>query len=248
MQIELEQQRFLVTGAGSGIGRAIALALAAAGARVAVNDLHEDAVSTTCEAMLAAGSPTPLPLPSDVSVGTQVTAMQARLQSEWGGVDGLVNNAAIIQVKPFLEVTEADWDRMLATNLKSMFLTCQAVLPGMLAQQRGVIINIASELGYLGRELYAPYTAAKGGVISLTRSLAREFGPQVRVNGIAPGPIDTPMLQSELALTGNDETTIPAGRLGRPEEIAATAVFLASDYASFYYGEILSPNGGALMR
>jgi 3-oxoacyl-[acyl-carrier protein] reductase len=165
-----------------------------------------------------------------------------------GRLDCLVNNAAIVQVKPFLELEEEDWDRVLTTNLKSVFLTCRAVLPQMQKQGSGVVINLASELAYLGRALYAPYTAAKGGVISLTRSLAREFAPAIRVNGIAPGPVDTPMLRSEMALTGADETTIPAGRLGRPEEIAATAVFLASDAAGFFHGEILSPNGGSLMR
>jgi 3-oxoacyl-[acyl-carrier protein] reductase len=165
-----------------------------------------------------------------------------------GRIDCLVNNAAIVQVKPFLELEEEDWDRMLTTNLKSVFLTCRAVLPQMQRQGAGVVINLASELAWLGRASYAPYTASKGGVIALTRSLAREFAPEIRVNGIAPGPVDTPMLRSEMALTDADETTIPAGRLGRPEEIAAAAVFLASDAAGFFYGEIISPNGGALMR
>jgi 3-oxoacyl-[acyl-carrier protein] reductase len=182
--------------------------------------------------------------------GAQVAAMLAQATAALGGLDILVNNAGIMQVKPFLELTEADWDTVLNTNLKSMFLCCRAALPGMVAQGSGTIINIASELGYLGRELYVPYTASKGGVITLTRSLAREFAPKIRINGIAPGPTMTPMIEAEIAITGGleAETATPAGRLGEPAEIASAAVYLASSHASFFYGEILSPNGGALMR
>lgn len=247
MQIDLRGKVVLVTGAGSGIGRAMALAFAAAGASVRVNDLSEAAAAATVEAIRAQGG-TAHAAPADVTSAAAVTAMVEAIVAAEGRLDCLVNNAAIIQVKPFLELEEDDWDQVLTTNLKSVFLTCRAVLPQMQEQGSGVVINLASELAYLGRALYAPYTAAKGGVIALTRSLAREFAPAIRVNGIAPGPVDTPMLRSEMALTAADETGIPAGRLGRPEEIAATAVFLASDAAGFFYGEIISPNGGALMR
>jgi 3-oxoacyl-[acyl-carrier protein] reductase len=117
----------------------------------------------------------------------------------------------------------------------------------MLRQGAGVIINIASELGVLGRERYAPYCAAKAGVIGLTRSLAREFAPSIRVNAIAPGPVDTPMLSLEnmSAEMLERERAIPARRVGEPNEIAGTALFLASDLATFYYGQVLSPNGGS---
>lgn len=245
--MDLAGKVVLVTGAGSGIGRAMALAFAEAGARVRVNDRSEASAAATVEAIRAQGGAAEAAV-ADVTSASAVAAMvEASIVAE-GRLDCLVNNAAIVQVKPFLELEEDDWDRMLTTNLKSVFLTCRAVLPHMQQQGAGVVINLASELGYLGRALYAPYTASKGGVIALTRSLAREFAPAIRVNGIAPGPVDTPMLRSEMALTDADETTIPAGRLGRPEEIAAAAVFLASDAASYFYGEIISPNGGALMR
>ncbi len=108
----------------------------------------------------------------------------------------LVNNAGVILEKRFLELTEQDWDLVLDTDLKSVFLCCRAVLPGMVARGTGVVINVASELGFLGRERYAPYCAAKAGVIGLTKSLARELAPQIRVNGIAPGPVNTPMLSA----------------------------------------------------
>jgi 3-oxoacyl-[acyl-carrier protein] reductase len=247
VQIDLAGRRAVVTGAASGIGRAIALGLARAGAAVVVNHL---ASGEAAEAVVAECGAPSLAVEADVSRADDVTRLIATAHAALGGVDILVNNAAVMLVKPFLELTEDDWDRVLANDLKSVFLCCRATLPGMLAQGGGTIINIASELAYLGRAQYAAYTAAKGGVLALTRSLAREFAPTIRVNGIAPGPTLTPMMLGELAVTGalEAETAIPAGRLGRPEEIAATAVFLASNHASFYHGEVLSPNGGALMR
>lgn len=247
MRLDLTGRRALVTGAASGIGRAIALAFADAGATVAVNHFGQRQAAA---AVVEACGGEAVACEADVGKADAVARLFAELEAAFGGIDILVNNAAIVQVKPFLELTDDDWDRVLETNLKSVFLCCRAALPAMLARGGGCIINIASELAYLGRAQYAAYTAAKGGVITLTRSLAREFAPTVRVNGIAPGPTDTPMLRSELAITGalDAETAIPARRLGRPEEIAATALFLASEHAGFYHGEMLSPNGGALMR
>ena len=247
VQIDLAGRCALVTGAATGIGRAIALGLARAGAAVAVN--HFGTPGEAAAVVAACGAPS-IAIEADVSRASEVERLIATTLASLGGLDILVNNAAVVLVKPFLETTEDDWDHVLATNLKSVFLCCRAAIPLMLAADGGCIINIASELCYLGRAQYAPYTAAKGGVITLTRSLAREFAPVVRVNAVAPGPTDTPMLRSELAVTDAlaAETAIPAGRLGRPEEIAATVVFLASAHAGFYHGETLSPNGGALMR
>ena len=170
-------------------------------------------------------------------------------EAAFGPIDVLVNNAGIIQEKPFLDTTEDDWDFVVGTDLKGVFLMCRAVLPGMVARGRGCVINIASDLGYLGRALFAPYCAAKAGVIGLTRSLAREFAPAIRVNAIAPGPVDTPMLSiehHERRMVAK-EKDIPHARLGTPDEIAATALFLASDLSRFYCGQVLGPNGGALM-
>jgi 3-oxoacyl-[acyl-carrier protein] reductase len=236
----------LVTGAATGIGRAIALAFAGAGARVAINHLGraQAALETAADAGTLA-----IVVEADVRSPHQVAAMIAETERRLGDIDILVNNAGVILEKPFLALTEADWDFVLDTDLKSLFLTCRAVLPGMAARGRGVVINVASELGYLGRERYVPYCAAKAGVIGLTRSLAREFAPAVRVNAIAPGPIDTPMLSLENMSPEmlERERAIPAGRIGRPEEVAAAALFLASDQASFFYGQVLAPNGGAYM-
>jgi 3-oxoacyl-[acyl-carrier protein] reductase len=138
---------------------------------------------------------------------------------------------------------------MMEVDLKSVFLMCRAVLPSMVARASGVVINIASDLGYLGRAQFAPYCAAKAGVMGLTRSLAREFAPHIRVNAIAPGPVDTAMvsLESMSAETIALELAIPQHRFAQPQEIAATALFLASDFSRFYCGQVLGPNGGSVM-
>lgn len=247
MPRDFEGCRALVTGAATGIGSAVARGLAAAGARVIVNHLGQADAAAAVVAACGAGA---IAIDADVSRAGDVAGLVATAHTVLGGLDLLVNNAGIVQVKPFLSLTEADWDRVIDTNLKSVFLCCRAVLPGMLAAGHGVIVNIASELAWLGRAQYAPYTASKGGIVALTRSLAREFAPTIRINGIAPGPTATPMLASELEITGAlaAETAIPAGRLAQPEEIAASVLFLASPHAAFYHGEFLSPNGGALMR
>jgi 3-oxoacyl-[acyl-carrier protein] reductase len=223
--------------------------LRARGARVAINHAgRADAAREVAAEAAAAGSPA-LVVEGDVRRHDQVAKVVAATESGLGPIGVLVNNAGVILEKPFLELTEADWDFVVDTNLKSMFVTCRAVLPGMVQRGRGVVINVASELGYLGRELYVPYCAAKAGVMGLTRALAREFAPAVRVNAIAPGPVDTPMLSPKHMSPEmlERERAIPAQRVGRPEEIAAAALFLASDQASFFYGQVLGPNGGAFM-
>ena len=250
LTLQLANKTALVTGGATGIGRATALALAAAGARVAVNHLaadaaKADAVVTSIRATGTLG----LAIAGSVADARDVASIVRATEVALGPIDILVNNAGVIQEKPFLDTSETDWDFVVGVDLKGVFLCCRAVLPGMVERGRGCVINVASELGYLGRAQYAPYCAAKAGVIGLTRSLAREFAPAIRVNAIAPGPIDTPMLSLEhmSAAMIEKEKDIPARRVGTPDEIAGTAVFLASDLASFYYGQVLSPNGGALM-
>jgi len=249
LTLSLAGRTALVTGAATGIGRAIAQAFAQAGAAVVVNHLGlgEQADVLVQEIHNLGGQA--WALEADVSQSADVTWLAAQVQQTCGALDVLVNNAGILQEKPFLDTTEADWDRMLGVDLKSVFLTCRAFLPGMVARQQGVIINIASDLGLLGRAQLAPYCAAKAGVIGLTRSLAREFAPAIRVNAIAPGPVATAMvsLASMSAESIQKELDIPQRRFAEPSEIAATALFLASDLSRFYCGQVLGPNGGSVM-
>lgn len=244
--VSLAGQVALVTGAATGIGRATALRLAQAGAVVWVNHLGQaDAADAVVHEITAAGGRAQA-VEADVSDAAAVQRMAEAV----GPVNVLVNNAGVIQEKPFLDTTEADWDRMLAVDLKAVFLVCRAVIPGMLSKGQGVIVNIASDLGILGRERYASYCAAKAGVIGLTKSLAREFAPQqIRVNAVAPGPVATAMVSLEhmSAEWVEKELAIPQHRLGAPEEIADTVLFLASDLSRFYTGQVLGPNGGSVM-
>jgi 3-oxoacyl-[acyl-carrier protein] reductase len=239
----------LVTGASSGIGLATAMAFARAGASVVINHLGQAEQAASLVTGIQSLGVQAWAIEADVSVATDVARLADLVSLTCGQVDTLVNNAGIIQEKPFLETSEADWDRMLATDLKSVFLTSRAFLPGMVKRRSGVIINIASDLGLLGRAMYAPYCAAKAGVIGLTKSLAREFAPNIRVNAIAPGPVNTTMvsLQSMSAESIAKELEIPQARFAEPEEVANTALFLASDMSRFYCGQVLGPNGGSVM-
>jgi len=187
--------------------------------------------------------------PGDVRSASAVQEMVGHLVARAGRLDILVNNAGISQVKPFLETTEEDWNGIIDTDLKSVFLCCRAAIPHLLVQG-GAIVNIASELALSGRARFGPYTAAKGGVISLTRSLAREFAPSIRVNAVAPGPTWTPLLEKEAQAPGHKEDMdeIPLGRYAEPSEIAESILFLASPRASYFCGDVISPNGGAVMR
>jgi 3-oxoacyl-[acyl-carrier protein] reductase len=239
----------LVTGAATGIGRAIALAFADAGASVAVNHLLAAVAAGAVAEEIRSRGGRAQAFEADVTDSAAVAAMVMAAEAALGPLDILVCCAGVIQEKPLLATTDADWDFVVGTDLKGVFICCREALRGMAARGRGTVINIASELGHLGRENYAPYCAAKAGVMGLTKSLAREFAPAIRVNAIAPGPVDTPMLSLEHMSPEvlEKEQAIPAGRVGRPEEIAAAAVFLASDAASFFHGQVLGPNGGAHM-
>jgi 3-oxoacyl-[acyl-carrier protein] reductase len=232
----LDGRRALVTGGASGIGRAIALAFAAEGAVVAIADL------APAEDSLFA-------VRADVADEGQVLALFRTVEERLGGLDILVNNAGILIEKPLLETTAEDFDRLIGVNLRGAFLVGREALRLMTRQGGGRVINITSELAYLGRANCSLYCASKGGILAMTRSWAREFAPDILVNAIAPGPTDTAMLGpgSTAPETLAKETEIPLGRIGRPEEIAAAAVFLAGPGATFMTGQCISPNGGAAM-
>ena len=240
VRLPLTGRRAFVTGGASGIGAAIARRLVAEGAHVVIADLATESANDLADEIGAAA------VHLDVTDAAQVSAvMQAN-----GPFQILVNNAGLDQHAFFTDTTLADWRRLLAVNLESVFATTLAALPAMQAARFGRIINIASEAGRMGSRGGSVYAAAKGGVIAFTRSIARENGRLgVTANVIAPGPIDTPMLRTaveqggEALLKAMTSATL-AGRLGTPDEVAAAVAFLASDAAGFITGEVLGVSGG----
>lgn len=233
----------IVTGAGSGIGRAIAVQLAAEGYRVLVNDFRAEAADAVAAEIggVACGG--------DVSNEADVAAMVAKAEAELGPVTHLVNNAGHVHQGRFTDLTVGDFDRMIAVHLRGTFLCTQAVLNGMLARGQGVIVNVASQLGQIGGVELVHYSAAKAGIIGLTKALAREVSAQgVRVNAVAPGPINTPLVRSLSADWQRAKAAeLPLGRFGEPEEVAATVAFLCSPAASLFVGQTLGPNSGDVM-
>lgn len=237
----LTGKRAVVTGAASGIGAACALALARAGASTVCLDIvppHETADAIRAEGHIAGV------LVCDVSDEQMVQACFESLAP----IDILVHCAGIIHEKPLLETTGAEFDRVINVNLRGTFLVGREAIRCMQADGGRVILT-ASDLAYAGRETFSPYVASKHGVLGLARSWAREFSPAILVNAICPGPIDTPMLSAE-NMTPEwraRELDIPLGRFGRPEEIAAMAVFLAGPHGSYITGQGIGVNGGSVM-
>lgn len=233
----------IVTGAGSGIGRAIAVQLAAEGYKVLVNDFRTEAAEAVAAEIggLACGG--------DVSNAADVAAMVAKAEASFGPVTHLINNAGHVHQGRFTELKVEEFDRMIAVHLRGTFLCTQAVLKGMLARGQGVIVNIASQLGQIGGIELVHYSAAKAGIIGLTKALAREVSAQgVRVNAVAPGPINTPLVRSLSADWQRAKAAeLPLGRFGEPEEVAATVAFLCSPAASLFVGQTLGPNSGDVM-
>lgn len=235
----------IVTGAGSGIGQAIALRLAADGYNVLVNDFRLQAAQATA-AQIGAKA---VAIGGDVSVEADVAAMVAAAEAAFGPVTHLVNCAGHVHQGKFTDLTVGDFDRMIAVHLRGTFLCTHAVLRGMLARGSGVIVNIASQLGQIGGIELVHYSAAKAGIIGMTKALAREVSAQgVRVNAVAPGPINTPLVRSLSEDWQRAKAAeLPLGRFGEPEEVANTVAFLCSPQASLFVGQTLGPNSGDVM-
>jgi 3-oxoacyl-[acyl-carrier protein] reductase len=246
----LDGKRALVTGASRGIGRAIADALAREGAYVAAGYGASPEKAEETVAGIAAAGGRAFALHIDVSDEASVQTAFAEAVPRLGGLDILVSNAGVMLQRPLLETSAAEFDRVIAVNLRGVFLVGRAGLRVLVAQGTGGrVINVASDLGFFGREDFSTYCASKAGVLTLTRSWAKEFGPDILVNAIAPGPIDTDMLGPE-AMTPEwreKETHIPLARVGQPEEVATAAVFLAGPGATYMTGQTLGPNGGSVM-
>ncbi len=239
----------LVTGAGSGIGRAIAEKLAKDGESVVVNDLGEEAARETVARIGEEGGRVTA-ASGDVSDPEDVRKIVEAAREAYGPIEVLVSNAGFLQQQPFVDLTVEDFDRMISVHLRGTFLCVHAVLPEMLSAGRGVVVNVASQLGQIGAEGLAHYAAANAGIIGLTKSLAREVSVQgVRVNAVAPGPVNTPLVTDNLPEEWREDKAaeLPLGRFGEPHEVAETVSFLASDAAALYVGQTLGPNSGDVM-
>jgi 3-oxoacyl-[acyl-carrier protein] reductase len=249
--MKLKDKAVLITGAGSGLGREMALMFAREGAKIGINDIRPEAAHNVVTEVERAGARA-VRLVADVADSTAVKKMFAEFVVAFGTIDVLINNAGIARVRPGSEATatvdktDEDWHRMLATHLDATFYCTREALKVMTAKKSGRIINLGSIVGLTGIELAADYGAAKGGIISFTRCVAREVVRHgILVNCIAPGFIETPMtapLAPELRQAVLART--PIRRFGEPREIASAALFLACEDSSFMVGQVLSPNGG----
>jgi 3-oxoacyl-[acyl-carrier protein] reductase len=244
--MRLDGKTALVTGAGSGIGKCIAESYAKEGARVALADINLDTAKSAARAI----GNNAIAVRCDVTQRSDIEAALAETLSAFGALDILVNNAGVTHVnKPLLEITDAEYDRIFAVNVKGIFMFCQAVVPHFRKQKSGAIINIGSTAGLRPRPGLSAYNATKGAVHLLTKSLAVELAPdRIRVCAIAPVATETPLLPSFLGpAEGMREkfvATVPLGRLAQPQDIANAALFLASADAEFVTGNIVEVDGG----
>ena len=241
----LEDKIAIVTGGGQGIGKAIAGKLAAEGATVVVTDLDEASAKETADAL-----PGAIAIRADVTDRQGVQAMVSRVVEQFGHVDVLVNNAGWDKASSFVDSDPADWDRAIAVNLYGVLHTCKAVLPIMAERGSGAVVNLGSDAGRVGSSGEAVYSAAKGGIIAFTKSLARELARhQVRVNCVCPGPTDTALFASFAGPKLREALTraIPFRRLAQPTDLAGAVAFFASPDAAYITGQTLSVSGGLTM-
>jgi NAD(P)-dependent dehydrogenase (short-subunit alcohol dehydrogenase family) len=243
----------LITGGAGGIGRATALLLAREGAAVSIVDLNEGAGQEVVREISRAGGRA-IFARADVACAGDCRRVVERTVKELGGIDVLFNNAGIIRRASAVEISEEDWDAVMAVNVKSIFFMCREIIPIMVAAKGGSIINTASGWGLAGGARAAAYCASKGAVVLMTKAMAIDHGRQnIRVNCICPGDTDTAMLRNEARQLDEAEDRFlsesanrPLGRMGKPEEIARAALYLASDAASFVTGTALVVDGGGL--
>jgi 3-oxoacyl-[acyl-carrier protein] reductase len=243
--MKLQDKVALITGAGRGIGAATAIKFAQEGATIVACDIHEDAVQQTLHDCRAAGA-TAIGIAADVTDRSGMDRAVESILDRFGRVDILVNNAGITRDARFEKMTEAQFDAVINVNLKGVFNAAQAVVPSMIGQGRGVILNASSVVGLYGNFGQTNYVAAKSGVIGFTLTWCRELGPKgIRVNAVAPGFIQTHMLDSvpDTVLTRMSDQ-VPLRRLGQPEEVANLYAFLASDEASYINGAVIEVTGG----
>ena len=249
----MEGRIAFVTGGGSGMGRETARLLAEAGARVTVCDRDGDAARETVKIVEEAGG-TARAAEVDVSDSGAVNRAVAAAADALGPIDALVNIAGIYRIAAVEDIADEDWARMFAVHVNGTFYTCRAALPGMIAARSGAIVNMSSLHAVRGQANAAHYAAAKGAIIGLTKSIAREKGPLgIRANAVAPGPIDTPLWRGAVppdeidTVMAKRSEIIPMGRLGAPAEVAQTIVHLLSPAASYITGQVVTIDGGESM-
>jgi len=253
LQNHLHEKIAVITGAASGIGRATALLFAREGAAVVVTDVNESGGKDVAGEITRHGGRARFEL-ADVTRAADCQRVVATTVREFGGIHILFNNAGIIRRASVVELSEEDWDRVMAVNVKAIFLMCREVIPVMASAGGGCIINTASGWGLAGGPRAAVYCASKGAVVLLTKAMAVDHGAQnIRVNCICPGDTDTGMLRNEAQQLGEpsdrflaEATKRPLGRVGKPEEIAQAALYLASEASSFVTGTALVVDGGGL--
>jgi 3-oxoacyl-[acyl-carrier protein] reductase len=240
----------LITGSSRGIGAEVAVKAAAEGAVVAVHYQRSmEAAQQTLDRVRAAGAQGAT-FAADLGDGRAAERLVSDVIERFGRIDGLVNNAGRTQVGPFLEIEPADWDEVIRTDLTAAYHTCRAALPSMVERGSGTIVNIASRLGQIGVAETAAYSAAKAGLLGLTRALAKEFGPSgIRVNAVAPGMTVTEMTTDLVDSEAGRQRLrdMPLGRFGRADEVADSVIFLLSDASSLFLGQTLNPNAGGYM-
>jgi 3-oxoacyl-[acyl-carrier protein] reductase len=242
----------LITGGNTGIGRAVALAFAREGADVAVCHVAREAEAASLVAEIQALGRRAYSRHADVTQEADVVALFAAVIERFGQLDILVNNAGIQRPQPIIDMSVADWDRMLTVHLRGAFLCSREAARRMTSPAvragGGRIINLCSQLGYIGREHYTAYSAAKGGMIAFTRALAKELAPQgILVNGVAPGLVDTGFDPLSTEVKAAHAQSLPLKRLGTPEDMTTAFVFLASAEGRYYCGQLMHPNGGEIM-
>ena len=245
---ELNDKVAMVTGAARGLGQAIAVKLAEAGADVALCDLNAEWLEETAGKVKALGRRAEC-YGVNVADGESVTAGVKAIEKDFGKIDILVNNAGITKDGLIMRMSEDDWDAVLNVNLKGVFLCTKAAMRGMMKQRSGTIVNIASVIGLMGNAGQANYAASKGGVIALSKTVAKELSSRnVRCNAVAPGFIRTAMTDAlDEEVQNKMKELIPLARFGEPEDVANVVLFLASDASAYVTGQVLSTCGGMVM-
>lgn len=245
----LAGQTVLVTGALGGLGQAISESIAQAGGNLVLHHLRQPAEAAEFAERLSPHGVQITLAEADVTDWAEVAHMAACADAATGGVDVLINNAGYMTAAKFVEMTLEQWQRTIDVDLTGVFLCSRHVAPSMLRRGRGAIINVSSQLAFKGAHDYASYCAAKAGVVGLTRAMARELGPVIRVNAVAPGPVETALIAPYDTPEWRDERTrgLVIQRLAQPSEIGPAVAFLASDAASLMHGQTLHINGGGVM-